>query len=84
MNRLDRFIFKLKLSNNPFKRKPKKAKMKVHRQDKVRNMTDDEYNSERTENKERIDAILDKISKRGYDGLTKEEKQILFNESKRK
>ena len=29
-----------------------------------------------------IDAILDKISERGYDALTKEEKQKLFNASK--
>ena len=31
---------------------------------------------------EEIDAILDKISERGYDALTKEEKQKLFNASK--
>ena len=30
-----------------------------------------------------IDAILDKISERGYDALSKEEKQKLFNASKR-
>ena len=31
---------------------------------------------------EEIDAILDKISEKGYDALTKEEKQKLFNASK--
>lgn len=31
-----------------------------------------------------IDAILDKISERGYDSLSKEEKEKLFNASKRK
>ena len=31
---------------------------------------------------EEIDAILDKISERGYESLTKEEKQKLFNASK--
>lgn len=32
---------------------------------------------------EEIDAILDKISERGYESLTKEEKQKLFNASKK-
>ena len=31
----------------------------------------------------RVDAILEKIAQKGYEGLTKEEKDILFNESKR-
>jgi hypothetical protein len=31
---------------------------------------------------EEIDAILDKISEKGYESLTKEEKQKLFNASK--
>jgi hypothetical protein len=30
-----------------------------------------------------IDAILDKISDRGYESLTKEEKEKLFNASKK-
>jgi membrane associated rhomboid family serine protease len=34
------------------------------------------------ERQRRIDEILDKISKSGYDGLTKEEKEILFKASK--
>lgn len=33
-------------------------------------------------NQKEIDAILDKISKTGYDKLTREEKEILFNASK--
>ena len=33
-------------------------------------------------NQEEIDAILDKIRKSGYDSLTKEEKQKLFEASK--
>ena len=31
---------------------------------------------------EQIDAILDKISKSGYDTLTKEEKEFLFKQGK--
>jgi hypothetical protein len=29
-----------------------------------------------------VDVILDKISKSGYDSLTKREKQVLFDQSK--
>ena len=32
---------------------------------------------------ERIDAILDKIKQKGYDSLTKEEQEFLFNASKK-
>jgi hypothetical protein len=31
----------------------------------------------------KIDKILDKIAKSGYDGLTKQEKDILFRASKK-
>ena len=93
MNRIDRLIFKLKLGNFSFKRNKnssskssggwrKKPKMKVYQSTKASAQTDDEYNSSKAEHKARIDAILDKISKKGYEGLTKEEKDILFNESK--
>ena len=34
------------------------------------------------ERQARLDAILDKISKRGYDALNKEEKDFLFQQSK--
>ena len=78
MNRIEKFWSKL---GGLFKRKPK---MKIHKQEEVQQMDDDEYRSEKAYNQERIDAILDKISKKGYEGLTKEEKEILFNESKRK
>mgnify|MGYP006282767553 CR=1 FL=1 len=39
---------------------------------------DIEYNRQKAEKQEKIDKILEKISKRGYDSLTKEEKEILF------
>ena len=41
--------------------------------------------SEQTKNinQDEIDAILDKISEGGYESLTKEEKQKLFNASKK-
>jgi hypothetical protein len=46
-----------------------------------RPITDYEYNTRRAEHQKRIDSILDKISRGGYDSLTKEEKEILFKSS---
>ncbi|MBK7731909.1 MAG: rhomboid family intramembrane serine protease [Bacteroidales bacterium] len=46
--------------------------------------TDYDYNSAKAERQKEIDHILDKISKGGYDSLTKEEKTILFSESQKK
>jgi membrane associated rhomboid family serine protease len=45
--------------------------------------TDYEYNKAKAEQQERINRILDKISKGGYDSLTKEEKDLLFRESQK-
>jgi hypothetical protein len=42
---------------------------------------DMEFNARKKHNQEEIDAILDKIRKSGYDSLTKEEKQKLFDAS---
>ena len=47
-----------------------------------RRETDEEYNERQRKNQEEIDAILDKIRKSGYDSLTKEEKQKLFEQRK--
>jgi membrane associated rhomboid family serine protease len=46
--------------------------------------TEYEYNKIKADHQVRINIILDKISKGGYDSLTKEEKEILFNESQKK
>jgi membrane associated rhomboid family serine protease len=43
-----------------------------------------EYNQTKAEHQKRINRILDKISKGGYDSLTKEEKETLFKESQKK
>ncbi len=45
--------------------------------------TDYEYNKIKAEHQATINKILDKISRGGYDSLTKEEKEILFNESRK-
>lgn len=46
--------------------------------------SDYEFNRRKAEHQSRINAILDKISKGGYDSLTREEKEILFSESQKK
>lgn len=61
----------------------KKSKLKVkHRNHDARHMNDREYNSYKKDNQEKINKILDKISKSGYDSLTREEKEILFKSGK--
>lgn len=65
-------------------------KMKVtYRKSKVefdarQTKTDYEYNKLKAERQKAVDHILDKISKGGYDSLTREEKEILFSESQKK
>lgn len=44
--------------------------------------TDEEYNLEKKNRQKKTDEILDKISKSGYESLTKAEKDFLFNQSK--
>jgi membrane associated rhomboid family serine protease len=43
-----------------------------------------EYNKVKAEHQDQINKILDKISKGGYDSLTREEKETLFKESQKK
>lgn len=67
--------------NNLFKRSSKpKFKVKVNN---TRNMSDAEWNMQQKEREkqrqERIDQILDKIKKSGYQNLTEEEKKSLFD-----
>lgn len=46
-------------------------------------ISDDEFNAERAEREDKLNAILDKISKHGYDHLSPEEKRFLFDQSQR-
>jgi membrane associated rhomboid family serine protease len=46
-------------------------------------MNDIEYNKWKAQHQERIDKILEKIAKNGYESLTKEEKEILFKQGNR-
>lgn len=47
----------------------------------TRPVSDEEYNRTKTANQNKIDKILDKISRSGYESLTKEEKELLFKSS---
>jgi membrane associated rhomboid family serine protease len=60
--------------------KPRKKLKVTHK----KAATEYEYNKIKTEHQTRINSILDKISKGGYDSLTKEEKETLFKESQKK
>lgn len=60
--------------------KPRKKLKVTHK--KVAN--EFEYNKIKADHQKNINTILDKISKGGYDSLTKEEKETLFRESQKK
>jgi len=62
---------------NTFKNKSKLKK--VHKRAK----TDYEFNSGKSAQQKEIDKVLEKISKSGYEGLSKEEKATLFSASKK-
>jgi membrane associated rhomboid family serine protease len=86
------YIVKLKKGKDPGRRlnsiidtivtffKPR-PKMKVTHKKTV---TDYDFNKMKAEHQAKINTILDKISKGGYDSLTKEEKDMLFRESQKK
>lgn len=46
-----------------------------------RPVSDEDYNLQKAEKQKKMDDILDKISKGGYDSLTKDEKEFLFKSS---
>lgn len=64
-----------------YEQRQQQSHMKAEHTD-ARRESDEEYNARQRKNQEEIDAILDKIRKSGYDSLTKEEKQKLFDQSR--
>lgn len=56
----------------------RRKKLKVEYRKKVTEMDDREYNEHKKQYDDRINEILDKISRSGYESLTREEKGILF------
>jgi membrane associated rhomboid family serine protease len=71
---INRFLDWIK---NIFKSSPK-SKMKVAYK---RGVSDEAYNYNKKVTQEQIDIILDKISRSGYESLSKAEKEILFKAS---
>lgn len=61
--------------------KRSQPKMKVHKGGTNDREDDWEFNARKKQNQKEIDRILDKIRRSGYDSLTKEEKQKLFDSS---
>lgn len=60
----------------------RKTKMKVKHSDFIKKpISDEKFNELKAGKQKRIDAILEKIHKSGYESLTKEEKDFLFNAS---
>jgi len=68
---------KMRVKSNKFKKK--RAGFDV----KEKAESDIDYNKRKATEQEIIDAILDKISKSGYNSLTKKEKETLFKASKK-
>lgn len=58
----------------------RKATMKVTHK---RPLTDMEYNAQKKNQQRQVDDILDKIKSNGYESLSKHEKEILFDASKK-
>tara|TARA_B100000809_G_scaffold252631_1_gene287555 strand:- start:6922 stop:7812 length:891 start_codon:yes stop_codon:yes gene_type:complete len=57
--------------------------MKVVYKKQGKTKTNQDYNDQKVNNQKRVDVILDKISKSGYDSLSADEKAILFDASKK-
>ena len=55
-----------------------KSHLNVSHSARRQHKSDEDYNYEKKVNQQKMDEILDKISKSGYESLSKEEKDILF------
>lgn len=76
---LTRFFNEGKMLEDLLKRKPKANSFQKVYKNKKPIKTRPSY-KEKKHNQEKVDAILDKISKSGYEALSKEEKEYLFNQ----
>ena len=69
-----------------FNKQEKKPQFKTYKQSKTEQQanpkSDYDYNHQKVEKQKKIDAILDKISRAGYESLSKEEKDFLFREGR--
>jgi hypothetical protein len=60
-----------------------KFRSKSQKSTNTRFKTDEEFNAERKQTQERIDQILDKIARSGYESLSRQEKEFLFKQGKK-
>lgn len=60
-----------------------RKKIRVKYKKNISEMSDREYNAYQKRKDEKINQILDKISRSGYESLTKEEKETLFRSGKK-
>lgn len=61
----------------------KRTDAQTHTRNHATTNPDWDYNAQKKASQEEIDRILDKIRKSGYDSLSKDEKQTLFDQSKK-
>ena len=59
-----------------------REKKSVQKERRTAARDDYEFNSQKVNKQKEVDTILDKISRSGYDSLTKEEKDFLFKQGK--
>lgn len=64
--------------------KPKKRFKVRHNTSKTTTVSDEDFNLQKAAKQKQMDTILDKISRSGYDSLTREEKELLFSNSNKK
>jgi membrane associated rhomboid family serine protease len=62
----------------------RRSALRVEHSRRKRVLHDIDYNAAKKEKQQRVDAILDKISRSGYDSLNKDERDFLFKASKDK
>ena len=67
----------------PFSKKEQQSSKYYVSRESGRPLTDEEFNTNRQTEKKRVDEILDKISQKGYEALSAEEKEFLFHYSKK-
>jgi len=67
---------------NLFKPKKKRPFKTVHRNRTTQRPSQRSKKEDKSDHQKKIDAILDKIGKSGYESLTKEEKDFLFKAGK--
>lgn len=78
-NDLYRILDGIKLPE--FKTTRKKPDFETYRKPENRPLSDEDFNKKKKTSQEEIDMILDKISRSGYESLTKNEKEQLFKSS---